>query len=98
MKPQKNTGFLSDLEKGKIIALKMKNDSFSAIAKQLNRPLSTVKHIYQRYKMRGTYKNHSSTGRPKIIDERTQRHLARASKKARHLPLAELRNDIAPKA
>ena len=95
--PQKNTGFLSDFEKGKIIALKMKNDSFPAIAKQLNRPLSTVKHFYQRYKMRGTSKNQSSTGRPRIIDERTQRHLARASKKARHLPLAELCNDIVPK-
>jgi len=38
------------------------------------------------------------TGRRKIIDTRTCRRLVRESKKARHLPLSELRNEVAPHA
>src|SRR5437588_12120700 len=92
--PSQKTGFLSEIEKEQIIVLRSKNDSFSSIAKHLHRPLSTVKNFYKRYEMRGSTKNCSSSDRPKKIDERTQRRLARASRLNRRQPLSELHNEI----
>jgi IS30 family transposase len=96
--PSQKTGYLTDFEKGQIVALREKNIAFSEIGQLLHRSQSTVKSFYNRYQKRGDGKNLPFTGRPKIIDTRTCRRLARESKKGRHQPLSELRNNVAPHA
>jgi len=96
--PPEKTGNLTEFEKGQIVALKEKCLSFSEIGKILSRPRSTVLSFYNRFQKRGDVKNLPMPGRHKIIDTRTHRRLVRESKKARRLPLSELRNEVAPHA
>jgi len=94
--PPEKTGNLTEFEKGQIVALKEKSLSFSEIGKILSRPKSTVVSFYNWFQKRGDVKNLPMPGRHKIIDSRTHRRLVRESKKARRLPLLELRNEVAP--
>jgi len=96
--PPEKTGNLTEFEKGQIVALKEKSLSFSEIGKILSRPKSTVLSFYNRFQKRGDVKNLPMPGRHKIIHTRTHRRLVREFKKARHLPLSELRNEVAPHA
>ena len=96
--PPEITSYLTDFEKGQIVALREKNLSFYEIGHLLLRPKSTIQSFYNRSQKRGDAKNLPFTGRPKIIDPRTRRRLVRESKKARRQPLSELRNAIVPHA
>ena len=94
--PPEKSGYLTDFEKGQIVALKEKNLSFSEIGQLLHRLKSTVQSFHNRYQERGVAKNLLFTGRPKIIDTRTCHHLVREFKKGSHIPLSELRNEAVP--
>jgi len=93
--PPEKTGHLTEFENGQIVALKIKSLSFSEIGKILSHPKSTVLSFHNWYQKRGDEKNLPMPGRHKTIDTRTNRHLVRESKKARYLPLSELRNEVA---
>jgi len=97
MPPQK-TGYLTEFEKGKIVALRKKEISFSEIEELLHHPKSTVQTFHNRFQKRGDANTLPKPGRPKIITIRTCRRLLRESKKACHKTLSELRNDVAPHA
>jgi len=92
MAPQ-NTGYLTEFEKGQIVALRKKEISFSEIGELLHRPKRTVQTFHNRFQKRGDANTLPKPGRPKIITTRTCRRLVRESKKARHQSLSELRND-----
>ncbi|KAF8470735.1 hypothetical protein BDZ91DRAFT_718874 [Kalaharituber pfeilii] len=62
---------LSDVEKGRIIALLEQNLSYGQIARIMNRSRSTISSFSQRYKDRGTHENAPRSGRPRKIDEAT---------------------------
>jgi len=96
--PPEKTGNLTEFEKEQIVALKEKSLCFSEIGKILSCPKSTVLSFYNRFQNRGDVKNLPMPGRHKIIDTRTHRRLVRESKKARHVPLSELGNEVAPHA
>jgi len=97
MPPQK-TGYLTEFEKGRVVALRKKEISFSEIGELLHCPKSTVQTFHNRFQKRGDANTLPNPGRAKIITTRTCRHLVRESKKARHQTLSELRNDVAPHA
>jgi len=96
--PPEKTGHLTEFEKGQIVALKKKSLSFSEIGKILSCSKSTVLSFHNQYQKRGDEKNLPIPGRHKIMDTRTHCCLVRESKKARHLPLSELGNEVAPHA
>jgi len=98
--PPEKTGNLTEFEKGQIVALKEKSLSFTEIGsgKILSRPKSTVLSFYNRFQKRGDVKNLPIPGSNKIIDTRTHRCLVRECEKARHLPLSESCNEVAPHA
>jgi len=85
--PPEKAGYLTDFEKGQIVALEEKNLSFSEIGQLLHCPKSIVQSFHNRYQKRSVANNLPYTGRPKIIDTRTCRHLVQESKKACCLPL-----------
>ena len=89
---------MSDFDKGQIIAFRKQNSSLSQIAKEINRPKSTIQTFLDRYESRDSHENTPSAGRPRLITARTRRRLVRESKKARRLPLRELTNEVAPNA
>ncbi|KAF8471130.1 hypothetical protein BDZ91DRAFT_620183, partial [Kalaharituber pfeilii] len=60
---------LSDIEKGRIIALFELNFSISQIARITNRPRETIRDFCKRYQERGTPKNLSRSGRSTKISE-----------------------------
>jgi len=99
MPPQK-TGYLTEFEKGQIVALRKKEISFSEIGELLHHPKSTVQtfRVHNRFQKRGDANTLPKPARPKIITTRTCRRLVRESKKARHQTLSELRNNVAPHA
>jgi len=97
MPPQK-AGYLTEFEKGQIVAQQKKEISFSEIGELLHRPKSTVQTFHNRFQKMGDPNTLPKPGRPKIITTRTRRRLVRESKKARHQTLSELRNDVAPHA
>jgi len=97
MPPQK-TGYLTEVEKGQIVALRKKEISFSEIGELLHHPKSTVETFHNCFQKRGDANTLPKPGRPKIITTRTCRPLVRESKKARHQTLSELHNDVAPHA
>jgi len=96
--PPEKSGYLIDFEKGQIVALKAKNLSFSEIGQLLHRFKCTVQSFHNVYQKMGVAKNLPFTGRPKIINTKTCRHLVRESKKAHRLPLSELLKEVAPLA
>lgn len=91
-------GYLSDLDKGQIIAFHKQKLSLSQISKEINRPKSTVHAFLTRYKNLGTHENRPIVGRTPLITTRTKRRLVRQAKKARQQPLQELTNEVAPYA
>ena len=95
MPPQK-TGYLSEFEKGQIVALRKKEISFSEIGELLHHPKSTVQTFHNRFQKRGDANTLPKPGRPKIITTRTCHQLVRESKKAHHQTLSELCNDVVP--
>ena len=97
MPPQK-TGYLTEFEKGQIVALRKKEISFSEIGELLHGPKSTVQTFHSRLQKRGDANTLPKPGRPKIITTRTCHRLVRESGKARHETLSELRNEVAPHA
>jgi len=65
--PPEKSGYLTDFEKGQIVALKENNLSFSEIGQLLHRPKSTVQCFHNQYQKRGVAKNLPFRGRPKIM-------------------------------
>jgi len=97
MPPQK-TGYLSEFEGGRIVALRKKEISFSEIGELLHRPNSTVQSFHDRFQMRDDANTLPKPGRPRIITTRTYDYLVREAKKAHRQTLSELHNDVAPHA
>ena len=97
MPPQK-TGYLTEFEKGQIVALRKKAICFSEIGELLHSPKSTVQTFHNRFHKRRDANTRLKPGRPKIITTRTCRRPVRESKKARRQTLSELHNDVAPHA
>ena len=89
---------LSDYEKGEINAISTIGLKVSQISRQINRPHSTITSYLQHEQERGTCKNQPRFGRPQVLDERSQRHLVRVVRTKRRLPLAEIGQNVAPKA
>ena len=81
---------MADLEKGQIIAFDKVGKRISEIARQIDRPRSTVASFLSKYHARGTHENAHRSGRPQLLDERSKRRLVRATKKNRRMPLGEL--------
>ena len=50
----------------------------------------------KREKERGTHENLPRSGRPKALDSHDKRHLVRATKSNRRLPLSEIHYNVAP--
>jgi len=96
--PPEKPSYLTDFEKGQIVALKENNLSFSEIGELLHHLKSTVQSFHNQYQKMGVAKNDSFTRRPTISNSTTCRCLVRESKKAHCLPLAELLNEVAPYA
>jgi len=94
--PNNFQGRMSDFDKAQIIAFHKQNLSLSEIAKEMNRPKSTIQTFLDRYESCDFHENTPSAGRPRLITTRMRRRVVRESKKARRLPLRELTNEVAP--
>jgi len=94
--PPLKTGYLTEFEKGQIVALRKKEISFSEIGELLHYPKSTILSFHNRFQKRGDANTLPKPGRPRIITPRTCHHLVRESKKACHQTLSELCNDVVP--
>lgn len=90
------TGRLSDLEKGKIIALRDEGMSYDEIAKRVLRPKSTVQSFLERYTARGSAENLSASGKPKLLNRTARRQPVREALKDRQQMLCELRDTVVP--
>jgi len=94
--PPQMTGYLTEFEKGQIVALRKNEISFSESGELLHHPNSTVQTFHNRFQMRGDANTLPTPGRSKIITARTCYSLVREFKKARYQTLSELHNDVAP--
>ena len=65
----------------KIVDLNSQNVSISQISMLLRLTTSTVSRVISRYHDRGHNENRKSTGRPKVVTEKMERIVTRASKK-----------------
>ena len=70
---------LSNDEKCRIVELKATNLGYKSIAKEVQRPRSTIQNFLKRYRKRKSIKNRISEGRPRKITERTKRQIKRSS-------------------
>jgi len=96
--PPLKTGYLTEFEKGQIVAVRKREISFSEIGELLHRPKSIILSFLNRFQRRGDANTLPKPGRPRIITPRTCRHLVREFKKACHQTLSELCNDVVPQA
>ena len=92
----KNWTELSDYEKGQINALHQVGFNPTQISRQINRPCQTIRNYLKREKERGTHENLPRSGRPKALDSYDKRHLVRATKSNRRLPLSKIHHNVAP--
>jgi len=65
--PAQKTGYLTEFEKGQIVALRKKEISFSEIGELLHRPKSTVQDFHNRFQKRRDANTLPKPERPKII-------------------------------
>jgi len=98
--PPLKTGYLTEFEKGQIVALRKKEISFSEIGEFLHRPKSMILSFHNHFQKRGDANPLPKPGRPRIITPRTCHCLVRESKKAcrQTSSLSEFRNDVVPQA
>ncbi|KDQ19122.1 hypothetical protein BOTBODRAFT_484406 [Botryobasidium botryosum FD-172 SS1] len=88
--------YLSDFQKGQIIALWKVHGIYQKVADELHLPYNTVRSFIQRYHTRRSIENLPRSGAPRKLSQRTTSRLRRTSRKSRRTTLAKLRDDIAP--
>jgi len=96
--PPLKTGYLTEFEKGQIVALRKKEISFSVIEELLHCPKSTVLNFHNPFQKSGGANTLPKQGRPRIMTPRTCDHLVRESKKVHCQTLSQLRHDVVPHA
>lgn len=77
--------------------LKQKGDSWESIGSFLGIHPQTVKKVYERWEKTGCFSSAPRAGRPKSLDERDVRHLARhitSSRDTRRQALGEIKNAL----
>src|SRR4051812_46652190 len=84
-KKQRKVEKLSDTDRGRIIGQKESGVSIHQIAKNLRRPRSTIRSFLKKYKMTSDIKDRPRSGRPKVTNEREDRHIVLTSLKDRRL-------------
>lgn len=87
---------LDEATKNKLIGACVAGKSPAQAGKLFGINSSTAKYVWRKYKKTGTVENRQRTGRPRKLDERSERLLVRMALKNRRKPLIDLGNQMVP--
>jgi transposase len=85
---------LSDTEKGIIIGLKLKNESYREIENEIGRDHSTVQCFWEKYESTGDTKSRNGSGRPRKLSCRDVRNIKCTARNDPFTSYNQIQNDL----